>query len=205
MIVGPGDPYLYTSHFWLSSYGPSLAQLNAQEDYFTNSPGGYSIVSWQYATDGCQTKFSQARALGYDASPQIPSADKWTNSRPDEVCTSVTGVARTPDSAGYWQSNPNGGVFNFGDAAFDGSLATTGDIPNAPIVGVAPTPDGGGYWLVGSDGGIYTFGNAGFYGSEGGKPLNAPVVDMADTSDGGGYWLVAADGGIFTFGNATYY
>ena len=62
----------------------------------------------------------------------------------------------------------DGGVFNFGDAGFYGSMG--GTPLNKPIVGMAATPDGKGYWLVASDGGIFSFGDAGFYGSEGGEP-----------------------------------
>ncbi len=97
----------------------------------------------------------------------------------------------------------DGGVFNYGDAAFYGS---TGALRlNAPIVGMAATPDGGGYWLVASDGGVFTYGDAAFYGSAGSLHLNAPIVGMAATPDGGGYWLVASDGGVFTYGDAAFY
>ena len=95
----------------------------------------------------------------------------------------------------------DGGVFNFGDAAFYGS---TGNLHlNAPIVGIVVTADGGGYFLVGSDGGVFTFGDARFVG--GGNPNSAsPIVGLAATPSGGGYWLVAADGGVFAFGNAIF-
>ena len=70
----------------------------------------------------------------------------------------------------------DGGIFNFGDAAFFGSAAA------APATGPSawpPTPDGGGYWLAASDGGIFNYGDANFYGSEGGVVLNRPVVGIA--------------------------
>ena len=96
----------------------------------------------------------------------------------------------------------DGGVFDYGDAAFFGSA---GSLPlNAPIVGMAATPDGGGYWLVAADGGIFSYGDARFWGSAGAMALNAPVVGMAATPDGGGYWLVGADGGIFSYGDARF-
>ena len=45
----------------------------------------------------------------------------------------VVGVAPTTDGAGYWLFAADGGVFTFGDAAFDGSM---GGMPlNAPVVG----------------------------------------------------------------------
>ena len=115
----------------------------------------------------------------------------------------AVGTAFTADSQGYWLAASDGGIFSFGDAAFDGS---TGAIHlNQPIVGMAATPDGNGYWLVASDGGIFTFGDAGYFGSTGAVHLNRPIVGMAATPDGKGYWLVASDGGIFTFGDAGYF
>jgi hypothetical protein len=115
----------------------------------------------------------------------------------------ITGMATTPDDAGYWIINALGDVSGFGDAVNYGS--TAGTALNGSIVGIAATPDGKGYWLVASNGGIFTFGDAAFYGSMGGTPLNKPVVGMAATPDGKGYWLVASDGGIFSFGDAQFY
>jgi hypothetical protein len=104
---------------------------------------------------------------------------------------------------GYRFVASDGGIFDFGSAAFEGS--TGGLTLQAPIVGMATTPDGNGYWLVASDGGVFTFGDATFYGSTGALHLNQPIVGMAATPDGKGYWLVASDGGIFAFGDATYF
>ena len=107
-----------------------------------------------------------------------------------------------PNSS-YWMNASDGGVFNFGDAGFDGSA---GSIHlNRPVVGMAASPSGNGYWQVASDGGVFNYGDAAFEGSMGGQPLNAPIVGMAATPDGGGYWLVASDGGIFSFGDASFY
>ena len=114
----------------------------------------------------------------------------------------VVGVAATPDGLGYWVVAADGGIFAFGDAAFEGS--TGGIHLNAPVVGMAATPTGRGYWLVAADGGVFAFGDARFEGSMGGAPLNQPVVGMAATPTGRGYWLVAADGGIFAFGDAAF-
>ncbi len=110
--------------------------------------------------------------------------------------------AEPAPGTGYSMVSSDGGVFNFGSAAFYGSMG--GKHLNAPIVATAPTPDLGGYWMVGSDGGVYAFGDAGFDGSTGSMKLNAPIVGIAPTQDGGGYWLVAKDGGVFAFGDATF-
>jgi hypothetical protein len=114
----------------------------------------------------------------------------------------AVGMAATPDGRGYWEVASDGGIFNFGDAQFYGSMG--GRPLDAPVVGLAATPDGRGYWEVASDGGIFNFGDAQFDGSMGGRPLDAPVVGLAATPDGDGYWEVASDGGIFSFGDAQF-
>jgi hypothetical protein len=112
---------------------------------------------------------------------------------------SAAAAAATP---GYWLVADDGGIFNFGSAAFHGS---TGALTlNEPIVGMASTPSGAGYWLVASDGGIFSFGDAQFFGSTGAITLNQDIVGMAATPTGQGYWLVAADGGIFNYGDAQF-
>jgi len=114
----------------------------------------------------------------------------------------VEGVAATPDGLGYWVVAADGGIFAYGNAAFEGS--TGGLHLNAPIVGMAATPTGRGYLLVASDGGVFAFGDAVFAGSMGGRQLNQPIVAMAATATGHGYWMVASDGGIFAFGDAPF-
>jgi SpoIID/LytB domain protein len=113
------------------------------------------------------------------------------------------GLATTRDGQGYWVADSNGGVFGFGDAAFQGaadSLALA-----RPMVGIARTPDSGGYWMVATDGGVFSYGDASFHGSTGNIALNKPIVGMTPTPSGAGYWLVASDGGVFAFGDATFY
>ncbi len=102
----------------------------------------------------------------------------------------------------YWLAGSDGGIFNFGGAAFYGSMG--GTPLNKPVVGLAPTLNGGGYWEVASDGGIFSFGTAKFYGSMGGQTLNKPIVGLAKGPEGAGYWEVASDGGIFSFGDSTF-
>jgi hypothetical protein len=70
----------------------------------------------------------------------------------------IEGMAATPDGGGYWLVSASGGVFGFGDAAFQGSL--NGVSRASPIVDMATTPDGGGYWLVDAAGSLYPFGDA---------------------------------------------
>jgi hypothetical protein len=97
----------------------------------------------------------------------------------------------------------DGGIFAFGEAAYEGSLPHLG-VTVDDIVGIAAAPAGGGYWAVAADGGVFAFGTAAFHGSIGGQPLVRPVVGMASTPDGGGYWEAAADSGVFAFGTARF-
>ena len=72
-------------------------------------------------------------------------------------------VATTSSGNGYTMFGRDGGVLNFGDSRFYGSM---GGKPLAkPIVGMTSTPTGNGYTLVASDGGIFNFGDSRFYGS----------------------------------------
>ncbi len=103
---------------------------------------------------------------------------------------------------GYREAASDGGVFDFGQLQFYGSLGSIA--LNRPVVGFAPTPLAPGYWEVASDGGVFSFGTAGFFGSTGVIALNKPVVGMAPTPDGRGYYLFASDGGVFTFGDARF-
>lgn len=115
----------------------------------------------------------------------------------------VVAMASTASGNGYWLTAADGGVFTFGDAHFDGSVASFSLA--RPIVGIAATPSGKGYWLVGSDGGVFAFGDAGFHGSLGAPAaMLAPIVAIASTPSGQGYWLVGSDGGVFSFGDAAF-
>jgi hypothetical protein len=88
-------------------------------------------------------------------------------------------MAATPDGNGYWEVAKDGGIFNFGDAPYYGSMG--GQVLNKPIVSLESTPSGSGYWEIATDGGIFALGAAGFFGSMGGLPLVAPTVGMAST------------------------
>jgi hypothetical protein len=72
-------------------------------------------------------------------------------------------AAAAPGVPAYWLVASDGGIFAYGDAAFDGS---TGSLRLAmPIVGMAGYGNDAGYWLVARDGGIFAFGGAPFLGS----------------------------------------
>jgi hypothetical protein len=153
-----------------------------------------------------------ARLLAGTWSLAIVAAVLAATSAPNTVGAPAPGSAPPAPSVllasqaapqGYWLTAADGGIFNYGSAAFLGSAGSLH--LSRPVVAMAPTPDGGGYWLVASDGGIFNYGDAKFYGSAGAIHLNQPIVGMAATPDGGGYWLVASDGGIFNYGDAKFY
>jgi len=200
--------------------GSSAAQGTGSPGYNTsgtyelawrNSPPHWDDLmspGWDMAGVGmdCATGFadvltgstSTTRNLADTPEPKTPNVITATmgtaclsRSTPPPVTTHPT------STTGYRMVAGDGGVFDFGDAKFYGSMG--GKPLNKPVVGSAATSTGGGYWEVASDGGIFTFGNAQFHGSMGGKPLNKPVVGMTADPATGGYWEVASDGGIFSF------
>jgi len=52
--------------------------------------------------------------------------------------TNIVSIVPTPDGGGYWLIGSDGGVFAFGDAASQGSLAGVGVHVNG-VVGAVPT------------------------------------------------------------------
>lgn len=90
----------------------------------------------------------------------------WPNVPPPSVLNKPAAqMVATKSGKGYWIVAADGGVFDYGDASFHGSLPGLGVTPNAPIVSMTITADEGGYWLLGADGGVFCFGNALFYGA----------------------------------------
>ena len=57
----------------------------------------------------------------------------------------------------------DGGMFDFGDARYAGSLGEKA-LP-APVVGMVATSTGKGYWLATQSGKVYVLGDAESYGS----------------------------------------
>lgn len=91
--------------------------------------------------------------------------------------TALTAFVLMATGRGYWLVASDGGIFNYGDAAFYGS---TGALHlNQPIVAMAATPTGHGYWLIARDGGIFSFGTATFLDSTGAMKLNQPITGAA--------------------------
>ena len=81
-------------------------------------------------------------------------------------------MAGTASANGYWMVASDGGMFNFGDAAFEGSAA--GAAPT-PVVGMAATPSGNGYWLVAAGGQSFPFGDTAVGGT---VSTSSPIVGV---------------------------
>jgi parallel beta-helix repeat protein len=147
----------------------------------TPSGGGY----WLVASDGGIFSFGDATFFGSMGGQHL--------NKP------IVGIASTAGSVnpqtgsivgnGYWLVASDGGVFNFGNAGFMGSMG--GQHLNKPIVSIAPGPyalnfsnfalQATGYWLVASDGGVFSFGKANFFGSLGALTLVSPVSGATST------------------------
>lgn len=112
------------------------------------------------------TQYANPPASGgdYDVSltngiwPNAPEASAVLN-KP------AAAIVPTKSGKGYWIVAQDGGVFDYGDAQFHGSLPGNNVTPAAPIVDMAVNADESGYWLLGSDGGVFAFGNVLFYGA----------------------------------------
>jgi hypothetical protein len=172
----------------LTSYGRVLGPGGGS--LFADATGAWwmDYAAWQGGTSNCTTY-----ACG---------ATRQLFTTPIQLSLQVP-CNPPPSVSGYRFVASDGGIFDFGNMPFCGSMG--GQFLDKPVVGVASTPDGGGYWEVASDGGIFAFGDAAFHGSMGGVALVKPVVGIATTPRGGGYWEVASDGGLFSFGDAGFH
>ena len=172
-----------------------LTQEEADNSVLSQVCGQYANCKWdRYATFDYQFTPGDVSTLDYFHPSQTGQGT---------LAALTWNASWWPQPGGYWEVASDGGLFAFGDAAFQGSMG--GQPLNKPIVGMAATADGLGYWEVASDGGLFAFGDAAFQGSMGGQPLNKPIVGMAATADGLGYWEVASDGGLFAFGDAAFH
>ena len=201
----PSTPkFIATSNGSSSEVGGNRTTIHASTDvlYWRSSvPHWDNIMApgWTMAGVGVDCATGMTDILTASTSPTFvrntaPQAKTPNTVLPNlgTACNSVTPHPTT----GYRMVAGDGGVFDFGNAQFHGSMG--GKALNEPVVASAATPTGNGYWEVASDGGIFSF-TAPFDGSMGGKSLNAPIVGMSADPATGGYWEVASDGGIFSF------
>jgi hypothetical protein len=69
-----------------------------------------------------------------------------------------------PDGGGYRLVASDGGVFDFGDAVFYGSLPGEG-VQNPQVTTMANSVDGNGYYLINAAGTVWAFGDAAYLGN----------------------------------------
>ena len=131
--------------------------IHAGADNFANIPLG--IAGDQYTAN----------------TPTSTASTTATGNAGARVACGVVGAGTAPLLTGYLMAAADGGVFAFGDAAFQGSLGATK--LNSPIVGMA-APSDGGFYLGAADGGVFAFGDTPFKGSLGGTRLNGPIVGI---------------------------
>ena len=158
----------------------------------TANRGGY----WLVASDGGVFSFGDAGFYG--SLPGLGLAPAGTVGGKD-LNAPIVGMVPSFDGGGYFMVASDGGVFAFGDAAFEGSCPGIGEC-GGTAVAVAPDASGRGYWLITATGNIYTFGNATYLGAPG--PQNSPVTSMVRTTDGLGYWVLLANGTVDAYGDA---
>lgn len=114
----------------------------------------------------------------------------------------IVDMAKTPGGGGYYLVSSYGGVFNYGNARFYGSIAHRH--LRTRTVAIAVPSQGNGYYEVTRAGNVFAYGDAHFYGSEAGKHA-PPIAAFAPTPDGHGYWLVTVRGNVYGFGDAHFF
>ena len=197
-----GDQFTYTNGPIVTGVSPRIGP----------PAGGTSVtITGEQLTGASAVDFGStpATAFNVDSATSITATSPAGTGVVDVTVKNAKGTSVTSSqdrfsyNTGYWLAAADGGIFNYGNAPFEGSAGAI--TLNKPVVGVAATPDAAGYWLVASDGGVFSYGDASFFGSMGGTPLNKPVVGIASTPSGFGYWEVASDGGVFSFGDALFH
>jgi hypothetical protein len=161
---------------------------------------------WLVASDGGVFAFGDAGFYG--SIPGLGIAPAGSGA-PKALNAPIVGIVPSADDRGYFMVASDGGVFAFGDAAFEGSCPGIGDCSGA-AVSVVPDASGHGYWLVTDTGFLYTFGDAPNDGRpvdyNGGQALPpGSVTSAVRTPDGLGYWILIVDGFVLPFGDANLY
>ncbi len=160
----------------------------------TSDLGGY----WLVASDGGIFTFGDGDFFG--SIPGLGIAPAGTPGAVRKLNAPIVGMVPSADGGGYFMVGADGGVFAFGDAAFEGSCpGIVGGCAGAAVA-VMPDATGNGYWVVTATGHVYTFGDANYYGGPG--PQAVPVTSAVATPDGRGYWILFSNGVIAGYGDA---
>jgi hypothetical protein len=153
---------------------------------------------WLVASDGGVFTFGSGPYLG--SIPGLGIAPAGT-SVPGHLNAPIVGLVPSSDGNGYFMVGADGGVFAFGDAAYEGSCPGIGGCSGL-AVGVAPDSTGHGYWLLTKTGQVYNFGDAPNLGQPGTQA--SPFTSLVRTPDGLGFWALDGSGNVYAFGDAPY-
>jgi len=134
--------------------------LNAPIVAMVPTPDGHGY--WLIAKDGGVFDFGDAKFYGSTYTYGITGL---SGSKP--LAAPIVGAAASPNGGGYYLVAADGGVFDFGNAKFDGSAYSIGytglggshPLPS-PVASIAPNPDGNGYWAITQGGNLFSFGGA---------------------------------------------
>jgi len=157
---GSAKFYGSTYSYGITGLGGSKP-LNAPITAIVPTPNGQGY--WLVAKDGGVFDFGNAHFYGSTYTLGITGL--ISGAKP--LGGPIVGATATPNGGGYYLVGDDGGVFDFGDAHFDGStyskgytgLGGTNPLP-APVASIAPDPNGTGYWAVTQAGQVFSFGGA---------------------------------------------
>jgi hypothetical protein len=179
-------------------YG-STGSLRLQRPVVGIAPTAGRTGYWLVASDGGVFAFGGALYKG--SIPGLGLAPAGSGGS-RELNAPIVGLVPSVDGNGYFMVGADGGVFSFGDAAYEGSCPGIGGC-SGTAVSVVPDATGDGYWIVTTTGHVYAFGDAENYGAPG--PQFVPVTSAAATPDGKGYWVLFSNGVVGTYGDAVSY
>ena len=169
-------------------YG-STGSLNLQRPVVgitaTAGEGGY----WLVASDGGIFSFGDAGFYG--SIPGLGLAPAGTVGS-KHLNAPIVGMVPSFDGGGYFIVASDGGVFAFGDAAFEGSCPGIGGCGGAAVA-VAPDASGRGYWLITASGNIYTLATRRTSGPRDPRVLPSPPWSVPPTDwVTGSFWPTGA-------------
>ena len=112
----------------------------------------------------------------------------------------IVGMVPSSDGGGYFMVASDGGVFAFGDAAFEGSCPGIGGCGGAAVA-VAPDASGRGYWLITATGQhLYLWQTLRTSGPQGHRALQSPPWCAPPTD-----WAIGSSwptGSVYAYGDA---
>ena len=198
LVGSDGGIFTFGSAQFYGSTGSLHLQRPVVGIVATSDDGGY----WLDASDGGIFSFGDTQFYGSIPGQGLHPAGSGL---PNSLDAPIVGMVPSYDDHGYFMVASDGGVFAFGDAAFEGSCPGIGGCSGAAVA-VMPYQSGHGYWLVTATGHVYSFGDAPLLGSPG--PQTSPItsgVSMTVSSSGlylPGYWILDANGQVFNVGQA---